>query len=385
MDCTPWHPTDAPSSRSVVVCLPVCNEAEHIKACLEAFAEQDFAGPFILVLLLNNCTDGTAQIVAAFEPPPRMHLQVESRIFPSHEASAGYARHVAMQAARQLAAPTGVLLCTDADAIVPEDWIRQNLEAIAVGADAVAGRIEMDAVDFKRLPSRLHDDEAAAQLLTCLIDQIDSVVDPDASDPWPRHAEHSGASIAVTCAAYDAVGGIPNLPSSEDRAFFSALRRIGARIRHAPDIVVTVSGRLEGRAKGGMAETLRRRLVAPDAFLDDSIETAEKRRRRAHMRGQLREMHAAFVRGELPRQNAKKMWDLIGLPADLFFHLKNSIAFGALWQALEPRIPELRQEPIPSSRVESEIASAYAILELEKARAAFLQPRKAHRMLSAVR
>ena len=74
------------------------------------------------------------------------------------------------------------------------------------------------------------------------------------------------------------------------------MRRIDARIRHAPDVLVTVSGRLEGRAEGGMADTLRRRLVRPDEWLDDCIEPAADRLRRATIRSRLRSIRDEALR-----------------------------------------------------------------------------------------
>jgi hypothetical protein len=44
---------------------------------------------------------------------------------------------------------------------------------------------------------------------------------------------------------------MPATPFGEDRAFFDALRRIDARIRHAPGARVVVSARIVGRAPGG--------------------------------------------------------------------------------------------------------------------------------------
>src|SRR6202034_1256089 len=102
--------------------------------------------------------------------------------------------------------------------------------------------------------------------------------------PWPRHCEHSGASIAVTVDAYQRAGGIPAVALGEDRAFFEALRRVDARIRHASKVRVVVSGRIHGRAAGGMADTIRRRIVRPDDMLDESLEPALDAARRARMR-----------------------------------------------------------------------------------------------------
>ena len=70
------------------------------------------------------------------------------------------------------------------------------------------------------------------------------------------------------------VGGVPCLHSGEDRALIGRLRLIDARVRHDPQISVIVSGRIEGRAQGGMADTMRRRMVKQDEFADDRVEPA---------------------------------------------------------------------------------------------------------------
>ncbi len=353
--------TDIAAPAGICVGIPVCNEADRIIPCLESFAAQDTPRPFDLVLLLNNCTDGTAQLVRNFTPPAHMRLHVEHRSFAPHQANAGHARRVAMQAARALTGRHGVLMCTDADATVPPDWIRLNQACIVAGADAVAGRAEMHSGEAALLPARLHEDEAVAQALTTLLDEIDCVMDPDPADPWPRHVEHSGASIAVTSAAYDAAGGFPRIASSEDRAFFAVLRRIDARIRHAPDIVVTVSGRLEGRAPGGMAETLRRRLAAPDLFLDPCIERASDRLRRAMLRASVRRLHAATARGTLESSEVAAPAEMLGLaPAELA-GLLGAEGFGSLWESLETR-PILRRKRVRASEANREISTARMML-----------------------
>jgi hypothetical protein len=152
------------------------------------------------------------------------------------------------------------------------------------GADAIAGRIEIDPVEAVLIPSRLHEDDARECAYADLLDQIDAAINPELSDPLPRHTEHSGASIAVTLSTYRRAGGIPPLALGEDRAFFAALRRIDARIRHAPEVRVMVSGRTMGRAAGGMADTIRRRMINPDETLDDRLEPALDALRRAELR-----------------------------------------------------------------------------------------------------
>ena len=114
-----------------------------------------------------------------------------------------------MQSAAELAGPDGILLTTDADTVVAPDWIERNLLTLAAGADLVCGRVAVDPAEAALIPSHLHADDALECELTKLLDQIAARLDPDPADPWPRHTEAAGASLAVTVAAFDRAGGIP--------------------------------------------------------------------------------------------------------------------------------------------------------------------------------
>jgi hypothetical protein len=78
-----------------------------------------------------------------------------------------------------------------------------------------------------------------------------------AYDPWPRHTDHTGASLAVRGDVYRKLGGIPPVAWQEDITFVAKARRAGFRLRHEPSVRVQVSARIEGRAKGGMADCIR--------------------------------------------------------------------------------------------------------------------------------
>ncbi len=284
--------------RPVAIAIPVRDEAERIAACLCALAGQCGAPPPVVALLLNNCTDASEAIVRALAPSLPTRIDVRRVDLPPWRAHAGTARQLAMQRAAALAGPGGVLLTTDADAVVPPDWLANNLAALEAGADAVTGRAVIDPDEARLIPEALHAADARECAYAALLDEIASLLDPDDADPWPRHAEASGASIAVTEAAWRLVGGLAPLPFGEDRGFIDSLRRRDCRIRHAPEVWVSVSGRIEGRAVGGMADTIRRRLLAPDLFLDDQLERVDDAVRRARLR---RLARVAFQAGDAPR------------------------------------------------------------------------------------
>ena len=116
-------------------------------------------------------------------------------------------------------APAGTLSTTDADAVVAHDWIERNLMALSAGADLVCGRAVVDPAEAALIPSQfLHADDALECELADLLDQIAAKHDPDPADPWPRHTEAAGASLAVTVAAFKRSGGIPPVDWA-DRGF----------------------------------------------------------------------------------------------------------------------------------------------------------------------
>ena len=51
-----------------------------------------------------------------------------------------------------------------------------------------------------------------------LLAELLARIDLEMHDPWPRHRIASGASLAVTLAAYRRIGGLPPIPTGEDRA-----------------------------------------------------------------------------------------------------------------------------------------------------------------------
>lgn len=271
---------------------------------------------------------------------------------------------MAMDLAARRVAPGGVLLCTDADGQVAADWLAANLFHVRQGADAVAGRAVIDPVDAAAIPAALHEDDARECAYAALLDEIDSRLDPDPADPWPRHTEHSGASICVTLDAFHRAGGIPPVAVGEDRAFFAALRRIDARLRHAMDVQVTVSGRIQGRAAGGMADTIRRRLVAPDLFLDDALEPAADRFRRARLRARLRRLFAG--RGRI---SARLLRDL-GCDAALLIAALNEQSFGAVWEMIEGRAARLARTPVQVAALADQTRRALQALTALRAREA---------------
>ena len=345
----------------IVVAIPVKNEVERIGSCLCALSKQVGidARKVAIVLLLNNCTDDTAKLVNKLTPNLPMRVHRAEVTLPSEFANAGYARRLSMEAAEQLVEPHGILLTTDADGQVDRNWIALNLQALARGADAVAGRVEIDPLDAALIPPKLHEDDARECFYGELLDRISAELDPDPFDRLPRHSEHSGASIAVRVSAYRCAGRIPAIPLGEDRAFFAGLRRIDARIRHAPEVRVIVSGRTVGRAVGGMADTIRRRLIKADDTADDQFEPALPAARRAQLRRLARVVWSNPIESEVDLL-AKQ---LLISPSKV----KRALAtpyFGAAWSELESNSTMLAKRKVLITDLDNQTKQAQMILDL---------------------
>ncbi len=244
---------------TIVIAVPVRDEEKRIARCLQAFAAQEGVDLATLgvVLFINNSTDRTTAVVTSERDALPFTTRVVVRDDPM--ASAGWARRKAMELAAEWLdegrAPRGVLLTKDADSCVPPEWLHRNLAALAAGADAVAGSLALDPEDAARLPPSLHARGRLEARYEALLTEIVARIDSEPGNPWSTHWCTSGASIAVTLAAYEAVGGMPPVPCGEDRFFVDQLKRAGLVVRHNPAIVVETSARARQRR--------RRRHIAP--------------------------------------------------------------------------------------------------------------------------
>jgi hypothetical protein len=287
----------------IMVAISARDEAAHIGACLDALARQiDVAGAplppgsFGILLLLNNCRDETAVIAARCAETMAFPLRIVEWELPLSHANARAARRLAMDAAAGwlMAGDKagGAILTTDADSVVASDWVFRHRDAFGLGVDAVAGLVIDEPDEHRRLPTALTHrgwlEDRYGELLT----ELRSRLDPETSDPWPRHAMASGASLGVTLAAYRSVGGVQLQPLGEDRALLQALEHRDAWIRHCLATQVTTSCRLDGQAKGGMADTIRQRIADPNAFCDEALEPVLYAIHRDYWRGSLRRQHA---------------------------------------------------------------------------------------------
>ncbi|QJW90063.1 glycosyltransferase family 2 protein [Spirosoma taeanense] len=261
--CLFAQPLPAPQLLLTVV-VPVRNEAHHLTQTLDALRrQQDPHGQplppahYEVLLLANNCTDRSYAIARQYQRQfPDFPLHVAQIALPDHQANVGTVRRLLMdEAYRRLMSldkPQGIIASTDGDTIVDPQWVYQTLQEIANGNDAVGGRI-LTRPDGS--PVRIN--HLRNVTYRTLIARAESILDPCPHDPWPRHFQHFGASLAVTCAMYRRAGRLPMVPHLEDEAFYRALLRADAKVRKSPHVRVFTSTRLQGRVAVGFSEQLR--------------------------------------------------------------------------------------------------------------------------------
>lgn len=255
--------------RAVGVVVPARDEEEAVGACLrsvrravDAAVHRDRVDAAVAVVL-DRCTDRTPERVAALlaDWPGAEVLVV--RAWGAHRVAETPGGPVAVVgggvgALRDLGArrvlgrlaarpPERIwLLHTDADTVVPADWVRRHLALAAAGARGVAGLADLDG--------------AAAALSAAARERYDAVVarglvvDGSGADV---HDHVYGANLGVRGDAYLAAGGFPAEGAGEDHALWARLVAAGVPVERSRTVRVRTSARLRGRAAGGLADLLR--------------------------------------------------------------------------------------------------------------------------------
>lgn len=265
----PFAEVPAPrASCRVTVVIPARDEAALIGRTLAALAGQRdvdgsrlAADSFDVLVYANNCSDDTAGAVrtAAMRYPAHA-IHVAQECLPPNVAHIGTARRAAMNAASARFAAAGIhdalLAATDADSVPSPTWLAWTLREME-GADVVTGRIVVDPGEWLRLPASTREMLLEEDAYHFAVTQLQTQLEPKPHDPWPRHWQRSGPSLAVHLSAYDGVGGVPAVRTLEDIALYEALERGGARIRHSLRVRVTTSARMHSRAAGGFGARIK--------------------------------------------------------------------------------------------------------------------------------
>lgn len=357
----------APSSAlQISVIVPVRDEADQLIQTLDALRRQVDAdeqpirpGCYEVLLLANNCTDGSYELAERYQlRHPTFPLRTAQIQLPPRQANIGTARRLLMDAAcdrlLSVGRPNGIIASTDGDTVVDSQWLYHIMTEVTNGCDAVAGRI---LAQDGNGPARLFHlrDVTYRQLIA----QAESLLDPSTHDPWPRHFQHFGASLAVTCRAYLRAGRLPDVPHLEDEALYRALLRTDAKVRKSPQVKVFTSTRLRGRVAVGFSEQLRYWTQMHD---DQRVQLAEppnalviKFCNRHRLRLLWQQRHTVVLTPALTTVARE-----LGISADwLRQQLPVCEYFGQLWEKVEVRIahehgPD-RWPPVPITEAIQEL------------------------------
>lgn len=350
-----------------VIAIPVKNEEDRIVQCLASIANQTGVAfsDLAVVALLNNCDDGTLERIRLIDAELPFHLQAHSVRLPPGFANAGWARKLGMDAAAKLAHPEGVILTTDADTMVDEDWVEQNLREIASGLDAVAGYVMADPMELMELPGAILDRGRLEWEYQQLAAELQGRADPEPHDPWPKHNQNCGASAAVRVSVYDRIGGLPPIAVGEDRALFERVRQIDGKIRHSLEVQVVTSARTDGRAMGGLSDQIRLRGDA-DHPCDDALEVAVSTLRRALWRNALRTL---WEEGRISDAGTVAQWSKrLRLTAEQFTTAARKPHFGAFFSELEDLSPKLEWRLVTGGELKRELRRLKRIIHSARAR-----------------
>ncbi|MGO9855404.1 MAG: glycosyltransferase [Acidimicrobiales bacterium] len=224
--------------RAVGVVVPVHNEESLVMSALGAIERAIRSLPSDVesrvAVVLDSCDDASPRLVRHWsEAPGRSAVVVDCR-----GRNVGLARRkgcAAILSDYAAVDPSELWLATtDADSLVPADWLGVQVAARDAGFDMWAGRIGVGDWTERPLATRIG---------------------------WKRfyageHEPIHGASLGFTATAYVELEGFRALRSGEDRDLCQRGKSVGLRVRHDTRAVVRTSARRAARAPRGFAHAL---------------------------------------------------------------------------------------------------------------------------------
>lgn len=237
------------ATQVMFVVVPAHDEQDLIGDCVagirRASAHPALSGIRVhLVLVLDACRDATGARAAAALAGAGSSLG--ATILSVSVSNVGRARALGFDRAAALCGeidPEAVWLATtDADSVVPAEWLAHHLHLRRRGADGCAGTVVVDS--WREHPASTRR-------------AFDAQYQPDGRLGF-GHPHVHGTNLGLSLAAYLLAGGFSPLVTGEDHALWRALVEAGRRLVATPEAPVTTSGRRHGRSPAGFAGTLGR-------------------------------------------------------------------------------------------------------------------------------
>ncbi|HEX2902686.1 MAG TPA: glycosyltransferase [Jatrophihabitans sp.] len=214
------------------VAIPVHNEEQLLPHCLNAIARAAAPLPVRVVVALDRCRDGSADVVAAAAA-----TGLDVRAVRPDRPGVGAARAAAITALLTDLDPQCTWLAsTDADSVVPADWFVRQLAHAARGAEMVVGTVRVD--DWSEHPPEVRQRYLAGYRARA------------------GHRHMHGANLSFSASAYLSAGGFRARLFDEDVDLIGRFQHDGLPMVWAADVEVITSARRTGRAPNGFAQFL---------------------------------------------------------------------------------------------------------------------------------
>lgn len=221
--------------RHVAIVVPVANEAEHLGLCLTHLdaarahlRELDARVEVRVVVVLDDCHDASEQIALRFDAEI---VRVTARCVGAARRAGTRAALVGHNAPEQT-----WLANTDADSLVPRNWLTDMLASANRGTHVVLGTVTPGPGLLPHIHFAWHTNHALEE----------------------GHAHVHGANFGIRGDTYLRLGGWPELSNGEDVALAArAEAATDVNIARAASIPVITSTRLQARVPFGFSGYLR--------------------------------------------------------------------------------------------------------------------------------
>ena len=218
----------------IVVVIPARDEQETIARAIASVVNASQGYSVDIIVVADGCSDET-------EIRAKQALCGGGAVVRGNWRCVGAARRVgvAFGLIRSPAADAQTWIAsTDADGVVPPDWLTIQLQLAEEEAVAVAGIVDLACESTA--------DHMFAERFAATYETYD-----DGSHPHV-HA----ANMGVRADAYLAVGGWPRAHRSEDRLLWTRLESAGYNVVSTVDLSIRTSARRQGRVPLGFAASL---------------------------------------------------------------------------------------------------------------------------------
>jgi len=231
----------SPSGWHIGVAIPARNEESLLPRCLDSVLQAaEKVRPLAtadIVVVADSSTDKTIQIATNMLRARGKAVCIGAGVVGTARATAArllLERHHGHLSRHWIAN-------TDADCVVPPDWLLNQLALAASGIEAIAGVVSVD--DFKDFGPEMPAKFKASYLI----------------EPGGDHPHVHGANLGLRADVYVESGGWLPLETAEDHDLWRRLATKGARRLSTAAVTVQTSGRRKGRAPHGFAGALIQR------------------------------------------------------------------------------------------------------------------------------